>query len=281
MPIKLNGAVSGYAQIQAASTAANNTLNLPSSGTTLLSDATLPTTTPTNGQIPIGNGTTYVPATITAGTGISVTNGSGSVTIATSGLVSGFANMQVFTSGTSTWTIPAGITACKITVVGGGGGGGAGAQASGCVQGGSGGGGGGGGTAIKYFTGLTPGNTLSYTVGAAGGTSSVSSGTQTIVTISATGGATGASGASTNSGAGGSGGLGSGGTLNLKGNGGGTGITAPIGGGYGAGSMLGGGGGSSTGGVYGGGGAGGGGGPNGSPGSAGSAGAAGVIIIEY
>jgi hypothetical protein len=40
------------------------------------------TTTPANGQIPIGNGSTYTAATITAGTGISVTNGSGSITIA-------------------------------------------------------------------------------------------------------------------------------------------------------------------------------------------------------
>lgn len=43
------------------------------------------TTTPTAGQIPIGNGTTYTIATITAGTGISVTNGSGAITIAASG----------------------------------------------------------------------------------------------------------------------------------------------------------------------------------------------------
>ncbi len=42
-------------------------------------------TTPTNGQIPIGNGTNYVAATITAGTGISVTNGAGSITLASSG----------------------------------------------------------------------------------------------------------------------------------------------------------------------------------------------------
>jgi hypothetical protein len=32
----------------------------------------------------------------------------------------------------------------------------------------SGGGGGGGGTAIKYLTGLTPGNTLTITIGAGG-----------------------------------------------------------------------------------------------------------------
>jgi hypothetical protein len=39
------------------------------------------TTTPSNGQIPIGNGTNYTAATITAGTGISVTNSSGGITI--------------------------------------------------------------------------------------------------------------------------------------------------------------------------------------------------------
>jgi hypothetical protein len=39
------------------------------------------TGTPTNGQIPIGNGSVYVPATITAGSGITVTNSAGSITI--------------------------------------------------------------------------------------------------------------------------------------------------------------------------------------------------------
>jgi hypothetical protein len=42
------------------------------------------TSTPTNGQIDIGNGTNFTRATLTAGTGISITNGSGSVTIASS-----------------------------------------------------------------------------------------------------------------------------------------------------------------------------------------------------
>lgn len=40
---------------------------------------------PTNGQIPIGNGTNFTPATLTAGAGISVTNGAGTVTIAATG----------------------------------------------------------------------------------------------------------------------------------------------------------------------------------------------------
>lgn len=42
-------------------------------------------TTPTNGQLDIGNGTNFTRSTITAGTGISVTNGAGSITIATTG----------------------------------------------------------------------------------------------------------------------------------------------------------------------------------------------------
>ena len=270
MPVKLNGSTSGYTQIQAAATAANNTLTLPNSGTNLLSDATLPTTTPTNGQIPIGNGTTYVPATITAGTGITVTNAAGAITIASTA-AGGFANMQVFTSGTSTWTIPAGITACKITVIGGGGTGGNGFN-SGCSNT-SGGGGGGGGTAIKYFTGLTPANTLSYTVGAIGSTSSVSSGTQTISTISATGGSNGGAGTSSAFGAGGAGGLGAGGTLNIKGGGGAGGVTSL--GGVGASSTMGGGGiNGGVGGAYGGGG-------GGVATGVGANGSAGVIIIEY
>ena len=43
------------------------------------------TATPTNGQLPIGNGTNYTLATITAGTGVTVTNGSGSITVASTG----------------------------------------------------------------------------------------------------------------------------------------------------------------------------------------------------
>lgn len=43
------------------------------------------TTTPANGQIPIGNGTNYTAATLTQGSGITITNGAGSITIAASG----------------------------------------------------------------------------------------------------------------------------------------------------------------------------------------------------
>ena len=43
------------------------------------------TTAPTNGQLLIGNGTSYTLATLTAGSNISITNAAGSVTIAASG----------------------------------------------------------------------------------------------------------------------------------------------------------------------------------------------------
>lgn len=42
-------------------------------------------TVPSNGQIPIGNGTNYTAAALTAGTGITVTNGAGTITLASSG----------------------------------------------------------------------------------------------------------------------------------------------------------------------------------------------------
>lgn len=75
--------------------------------------------TPADGQIPIGNGTDYTVATITAGTGISVTNGSGTITIAatqttgdnTPTLLDGNTNLStsgfyVFNGSTATWTLP-------------------------------------------------------------------------------------------------------------------------------------------------------------------------------
>jgi hypothetical protein len=95
-----------------------------------------------------------------------------------------------------TFTIPTGVTAIKATVQGGGGGGGGIYVGGSCAVGG-----GAGGYGVQYFTGLTPGNTLAVTVGAAGtaggggggtggtgGTSSLASGTQTITTLSSAGG---------------------------------------------------------------------------------------------
>ena len=113
---------------------------------------------------------------------------------------------QVFTS-SGTFTVPSGITAVKVTVIGGGGDGGNSTGSNSAS-----GGGGGGGAAVKYVTGLTPGATVTVTVGSAAGTSSF--GTE----CSATGGATAPTISTTaGSGAGGAGGVGSSGTFNITG----------------------------------------------------------------
>lgn len=197
---------------------------------------------------------------------------------------------QVFTSN-GTFTIPSGITAVKVTVVGGGGGSGGSASA------GSTGGGGGGGTSIQYLTSLTSGNTLTVTVGAGGtagsssptaggtgGTSSVASGTQTITTVSATGGAGTATGNTNRNGA--AGGVGSGGSVNIGGGGGGSGVNNGFGG-TGGSSTLGGGSqgsavisGGTAGRLYGGG-ASGCGNDNTCTNISGAAGGAGVVIFEW
>jgi hypothetical protein len=82
------------------------------------------TTTPSNGQIPIGNGTNYTAATLTAGSGISITNGAGSISISAA-QAGRLLNVQVFTS-SGTYTRTSGVvTAVVVAVAGGGGGGGA------------------------------------------------------------------------------------------------------------------------------------------------------------
>ena len=186
------------------------------------------------------------------------------------------ASAEVFTAN-GTFTIPTGITRVKMTVVGGGGGGGGGQNSGCCNPAAPGGGGGGGGSAIKWFTSLTPGNTLTVTRGAggggggvagngtSGGTSSVASGTETITTVSATGGAFGL-GTSTS----GLGGAGSSGDLNMPG---GDGFNTSIGG---TSLMAGNAQQATAGNAYGGGG----GGADASS-SAGEAGANGVIFFEW
>ena len=129
---------------------------------------------------------------------------------------------QVFTS-SGTFTVPDGVTRVKVTVAGGGGNGGnarANFQPSprgGGVTPAAAGGGGGGGVAIKFVTGLTPGGTVSVTVGGAAGTSSFGA------FVSATGGGSAANangapgGGGTSFTAGGAGGTGSGGDRNITG----------------------------------------------------------------
>lgn len=66
--------------------------------------------TPTNGQIDIGNGTGFTRTTLTAGTGVSVTNGSGSITIDNTGVTS-------FSAGTTGLTPSTGTTGA-VTLAG-------------------------------------------------------------------------------------------------------------------------------------------------------------------
>lgn len=126
-----------------------------------------------------------------------VSNGS-----ASSGGSSSISN-RVHLTASQVWTIPVGVSRLKITAVGGGGHGGAYDPNTETINYT---GGGGGGVCISNMSNVTPGNTLNIVVGSANGTSSVSSGTQSLPTpITATGGSIGAAGSS------------SGGDLNLSG----------------------------------------------------------------
>ena len=121
--------------------------------------------------------------------------GDGSWSSISAGLTGTFG--QVFTS-SGTFTVPSGVTAVKVSLCGGGGNGNAGNACS------TGGAGNGAGVAIKYITGLTPGSTVTVTVGNAGGTSSFGA------YCSATGGGNGSIGGAA------TGGTASGGDLNFN-----------------------------------------------------------------
>jgi hypothetical protein len=290
---------------------ADRTLTLPDNSGTVLTTGAVVTvaqggtgaTSLTANNVLLGNGTSAVQVVAPGTNGNVLTSNGTTWTSAApaSSYVGG--RGQTFTSN-GTFTIPTGITAVKITVVGGGGGGAGASRISlGCCTNvnGGGGGGGGGGSAISFLTGLTPGNTLSVTIGGAGsagssgpgnggsgGNSTVASGTQSITTITANGGSGGSTpaGGSAGSGAGGAGGGSSSGTINMTGQGGITGTNAS--GGAGGSSIFGGGGrgvgmtganAGVAGGAYGGGGSGGA--TNSATNVAGGAGAAGVVIFEW
>lgn len=121
---------------------------------------------------------------------------------------------QVFTA-SGTFTVPSGVTAVKVIVVGGGGAGGG--AASGNQVGGN--GGGAGGLALRYITGLTPGGTVSVTVGVGGTGSTGNGGAGGTSSFGAFCSATGGSGGLANAGrkTRTAGGAGSGGDINVVG----------------------------------------------------------------
>lgn len=79
------------------------------------------TSTPSNGQLMIGNGTGYTAATLTAGTNVTITNASGSITIAATGGSGGGTVTSVDGSGGSTGLTLAGgpITTSGTLTIGG------------------------------------------------------------------------------------------------------------------------------------------------------------------
>ena len=153
--------------------------NLPVSGVNVGANSALIVTTSsgvsestsalTDGQIVIGStSATPTAATITAGSGITVTNGAGSITIAASGgaAANGLLNVQRLTT-TGTYTATAGTVSCVVMAVAGGGGGGAVvASSGGTPKSASGSGGGGGAFGQKYYA-VAPTGTA-YVIGAGG-----------------------------------------------------------------------------------------------------------------
>ena len=186
----------------------------PPSGFKALSTANLPVPT-------IAVPKNYFDALTYTGTGVASNYGS---------------NLAYFTStGTTTWTVPQGVTSVSVLAVAGGGGGGGGNTASTV---GNGGGGGGGGVVYNSSYSVTPGQIITVAVGAGGsaggagggdGTNGVSSAFGTMVAngggFGGTYNATSVSGGSGGSGGGGqnNGGTTAGGSATQGNSGGGTG----------------------------------------------------------
>jgi len=229
-----------------------------------------------------------IPATANAISLTSATYLSGQLPVANggTGLSTVPHTVQVFTSGSGTYTSPANVKAIRVTLVGGGGGGG-GINGSGAAAGG-----GGGATALwLYPSGFAAATGYAYAVGASGAggvntsASTGSTGGSTTFTIGATTvtAAGGAGGGASLGGtaAGGLGGTATNGTVNIEGGGGGESYGPSLLGGTGGSSTMGGGarqgfGTATAGGNYGGGGAG----AVNTAALAGGAGAGGLIIVE-
>lgn len=212
----------------------------------LTADIASSTRTTTDQNVIVASSTGYIDYTYIRSTnvfpGVSFT--SASTTFATSSINIGSfpaysigKNIQVITTtGTSTFSVPSGVTKVNVKLVGAGGGGNSGSGAN------VGGGGGGGGGYSEEMVDVSGTSTIQVYIGVGGGANENGGPTKFGTNgfyLSATGGSFGTTGA-----AGGNGGVGSNGDLNIQGQGGGgaTSATSGSNGGPGGNSMLGGGG---------------------------------------
>lgn len=198
-----NALISAGAGAPAFGNLALGTANTNVSGALTVTNGGTGAATLASNNVLLGNGTGALQAVAPGTTGNVLT--SNGTTWASTAITGGVSNPQttLFTTSGSgqTFNVPAGVTKVKVTIIGGGGAGGTAVYTSGGATTSTGGaGGGGGGAAVKWLSVVA--GTLTVTVGAASGTSSVASGTNnTITTVSATGNA----------------GIGSSGDLNIRG----------------------------------------------------------------
>lgn len=287
--IVMSGSTSGTTQIKP-SAIASGVLTLPAATDTLVGKATTDTLTNKTLTAPVissisNTGVLTLPASTDTLVGRATTDTLTNKTVGSGGLA-GLTPKQTNFLVNGTFTIPAGVTAVKVTVVGGGGAGGGSTATN------NGGGGGSGAVAVKWLSGLTPGLTIAVTVGAGGvgvsaaggnngANSIIASGTQAITTVTAFGGFGGASTGAPSAG-GGAGTQATNGDINSGGNGGTSAYASTIGGTGGAGPFGGAGqsASASAGNAASGPGAGGGG-AGAAGNAAGGSGAAGIVLFEY
>lgn len=232
--LKIAGSTSGSTTLDTSAVAGTAVVTIPAVTDTLVGKATTDTLTNktisgssnTITNVSLSSGVTgNLPVTnLNSGTGASSsTYWRGDGTWAAAGGSGGFVSSNYYSS-TQTITIPTGATKANIRLWGASGGSGGSLTDVGT------GGGGGGGALIKSLTGLTAGNTLSLTVGAAGaggattttdggngGNSTLASGTQSITTLTANGGSGSVANLYTDPSQGGAGGTASNGDINITG----------------------------------------------------------------
>ena len=107
LPAANGGTANGFTAFSGPTTS-TKTFTLPNATATILTSNTAVTvaqggtgvtTTPTNGQLLVGNGTNYTVATLGSGTGISTTTGAGTLTVNNTGVTSNVAGTGISVSG--------------------------------------------------------------------------------------------------------------------------------------------------------------------------------------